>query len=287
MTDTSNPLSKYFRKPAIYTSIPTQGEFYPAGSLTFDNEKELAVYPMTARDEMIMNTPDALLNGQATVDVIKSCIPGIKDPWQVPIIDLDTLIIGIRIATYGEMMDLNITVPKVNKDMTYQVDLRTLADQIDKKRFKSEIHIDSDLSFKVKPMNYKQITNMQLRTYEQQRLVTQVAESKMSPQEKQEQFAEVFKNMTSITLSNMKDAIMEVLADGKSITDRNYINEFVDNMDGNVARKIRAHIDSQNQIGRIQEINIQTPEDMVKDGAPEKFTAPLSLDNSNFFASKS
>ena len=30
-------------------------------------------------DEITFKTPDALLNGQATVDVIQSCIPNIKD----------------------------------------------------------------------------------------------------------------------------------------------------------------------------------------------------------------
>ena len=33
---------------------------------------------MTAKDEMMFKTPDALLNGQATVDVIQSCIPAIN-----------------------------------------------------------------------------------------------------------------------------------------------------------------------------------------------------------------
>jgi hypothetical protein len=35
---------------------------------------------MTAKDELMFKTPDALLNGQSTVEVVKSCIPAIQDP---------------------------------------------------------------------------------------------------------------------------------------------------------------------------------------------------------------
>ena len=75
MVTSNNPLSKYFRQPAIYTTLPSEGEWYPEGSLKFDNldAKELAIFPMTAKDEMTMNTPDSLMNGQSVVNVIKSC----------------------------------------------------------------------------------------------------------------------------------------------------------------------------------------------------------------------
>ena len=75
----SNPLSKYFRQSKLYISLPSQGKHYPAGAIDFPESGEVEVYSMTAKDELLFKTPDALLNGQATVDVIQSCIPAIKD----------------------------------------------------------------------------------------------------------------------------------------------------------------------------------------------------------------
>ena len=98
----SNPLQKYFRQPKLYISLPSKGAFYPIGALEMPENKEVPVYAMTAKDELVFKTPDALLNGQATVEVIKSCIPAIKDPWNIPSIDLDTILVAIRMATYGE-----------------------------------------------------------------------------------------------------------------------------------------------------------------------------------------
>lgn len=75
----TNPLQKYFRQPKIYLSLPSNGKYYPAGSLEISETGEYPVFPMTARDEIMIKTPDALLNGEATVAVIKSCIPLLKN----------------------------------------------------------------------------------------------------------------------------------------------------------------------------------------------------------------
>ena len=70
---------------------------------------------------MAFKTPDAMIIGQATVDVIMSCCPNILDPWKLSNYDLDTVLLGIRIATYGETMDINATVPKVNEQISHTV----------------------------------------------------------------------------------------------------------------------------------------------------------------------
>ena len=282
-----NPLSKYFRKPSVYISLPTGGDWYAPGGIAFDNGQELGVMPMTAKDEMMMNTPDALINSQSTIDIIKSCVPGIKDPWSMPTLDLDTVLIGIRIASYGENMDINIQVPEVNKQMAYTVDLRQLMDQIDRTKFNPFVQIDNQLTIKVKPMTYRQLTNLQLKTYEQQRLVTQVSDAKLSSAERQKTFNDIFTSMTNITLDNMKEAIVEINAEGETIVDRSYINEFVDNMQSDMANKIKEHMDKQVGLGKIKPITVSVPEEMVKEGAPKTVTSPISLDNSNFFVRRS
>lgn len=287
MTNPNNPLQKYFRKPSIYATLPSKGKFYPMGALDMPETGELEVYPMTAKDEMTMNTPDALMSGQTTVDVIKSCVPAIKDPWQIPVIDLDSIMVAIRTATYGEIMEINVTVPVVNKQMTYQVDLRTVVDGIDKQEFDPYVSINADLKLTVKPGTYRQLTNLQLKTYEQQRLVMQLNDAKLTPQQRQAELHTVFNNISNLTLDNMKDTIVEVMADGQSITDKGHINEFVDNMDSATAKMITDHLSKYNGLGKIKNIKVLTPKDMVEQGAPQSFEVPLTLDSASFFVSRS
>ena len=117
MSTSVNPLLKHFRQPQLYLRLPSQGKFYPAGSIDMPATKELPIYSMTALDEIIWKNPDALLNGQATVDVIHSCVPNIKNAWMIPNIDMDAILIGIRRATYGNFMDLLLYARTVKEKM--------------------------------------------------------------------------------------------------------------------------------------------------------------------------
>ena len=77
-TAPANPLKKYYRQPKQYIKLPSGYKYYPADSIEVSESGEIAVYPMTAKDELLFKTPDALLNGEATVSVIQSCVPAIK-----------------------------------------------------------------------------------------------------------------------------------------------------------------------------------------------------------------
>ena len=89
-----NPLSQYFRQPAIHIRLPSGGQFYPVGSINMPPNGELPVLPMTAVDEITYRTPDALFNGSAVISVIQSCVPAIRNAWVMPSTDIDAVQIG-------------------------------------------------------------------------------------------------------------------------------------------------------------------------------------------------
>ena len=126
----NNPLSKYYRQPQIYISLPSKGRYYPPDVFTPTETGEIPVLPMTAKDEMAFKTPDAMMNGQATVDVIKSCVPNFKDPWKMTNYDTDTVLLAIRIATYGETMDITYTAPVSNESKTTTLNIPSLLESL-------------------------------------------------------------------------------------------------------------------------------------------------------------
>ena len=95
MTQNPNPLQAWFRRAAIYMRLPSQGQYWPEGSLDMPTNGEFPVLPMTALDEITYRTPDALFNGQAVVDVVQSCLPNIRDAWLMPSTDLISVLISI------------------------------------------------------------------------------------------------------------------------------------------------------------------------------------------------
>ena len=104
----NNPLKQYFRQPAIYIKLPSQGKYYSPDALNPSITGEYPVYPMTAIDEITYRTPDAMFNGQATVNVIQSCVPDIKNAWQTPAMDMDT---GMDMGM-GMDMDMGMVTPQ-------------------------------------------------------------------------------------------------------------------------------------------------------------------------------
>mgnify|MGYP003316542999 CR=1 FL=1 len=125
----SNPLQKHFRQPKIYIKLPSGGLYYPEDSVTIPESGELPVMAMTAKDELALKTPDALLSGQATVDLIHSCMPNIKNAWVMPSLDIDACLIAIRIASNGEHMTISATAPNTKEPVDYTIDLRQVLDR--------------------------------------------------------------------------------------------------------------------------------------------------------------
>ena len=164
-----NPLSQWFRQPKIFVKLPSQGEYYPAGALDKSTTGEYPVYAMTAKDELMFKTPDALLSGQSTVEVIKSCIPAIQDPWSMPSLDIDAGLIAIRIATYGENMGVEANCPHCEHLNEYDIDLVKWLDTINAWQFKPEVDI-APLTIHVRPYTYKELSQTSLKTLEHQRI---------------------------------------------------------------------------------------------------------------------
>lgn len=284
---TPNPLSAYFRQPQIYVKLPSGGKYWPQGALAMGDSEELAVYAMTARDEMMMNTPDALLNGEATVSVIHSCIPQIKNAWEMPMIDVDTILIAIRIASYGESMDIATVIPKVNKSYELKVDLRLLMDQVVKGDFQEWMELSNGLHVKLNPLNYRQQTNIALKAFEEQSLMRSVEDATLSSSQKRKKYTSIISNLANLNFENILSAIKCVKTPEGEVEDAEYIRQFVTNIDYKLGDEIKKHVEKYAKLGAVPPVTVQTPEEHIKEGAPASYTVPISLDNSNFFVSKS
>ena len=285
MPKKSNPLAGFMRQPKIYISLPSGGNYWPSGSLAMPENGELAVYSMTAKDELTFKTPDALLNGQAVVDVIQSCIPSIKDAWKTPNIDLDMILVAIRIATYGETMEISHTVPNTTEDVTHQIDLRMLLDQLlQNTNWEEAVELDENLVCFVRPLTYKHVTMTSIKTFETQRLMQAVNNDELTDEQKLEIFNKSFSAMTDITIDLVADSIQTIQTPETLVKDRAFIKDFLQNADKSVYQKIQEHIAKMKKRNGIQPLVINSTPEQIKEGAPETYELPISIDNADFFA---
>lgn len=278
-----NPLQKYFRQPKIYVTLPSRGRYWNANDIDMTESGELPVFAMTAKDELGFKTPDSLLNGQSTVDVIQSCMPNIKNAWNMPSIDLDAVLVAIRIASYGEKMDINTTVPGIDEERTFQLDLRQILDQFQNVDFENVLEI-GELIVHLKPLTYREFTNNALQTFEEQRVFSVINNDKITEQEKLEKFNKSFKNLTQLNINMVSESISAIEIEGETVAQRSYIQEFLQNADSSFYNAIIDHIEKEKTKFNIKPLDVTTdPEDQEK-GAPATYQVPVIFDQSNFFA---
>ena len=283
MVENSNPLNKYFRQPAIYVSLPTGGD-YPPHVVTPSKTGEFAIMPMTAKDEIRFKTPDALMNGEGVVDVIHSCVPDIKDAWQIKSYDLDTILIAIRIATYGETMDINFSVPVVNEQISHTLNLPAILDSIKSVQIKNECTLKDGLKIQVRPLTYKDITNTSLTTFQQQKLYSSVQDSKMTDKEKTKKFDEAFKALTELSMGLLLRNIEKITTpDGAEVTDPAQIKEFIDNANAGTITELQDKLNELRIQGSTKPAKLKATEEQIKKGAPATYEVPVTFDTANFF----
>jgi|TARA_B110000240_G_scaffold196887_1_gene250341 hypothetical protein len=280
----ANPLKKYFRQPKLYITLPSKGSWYPSGSIEMSENNELPVFPMTAKDELTLKTPDALLNGAATVEIIQSCIPNIKDAWLMPSIDVDACLIAIRIASYGEQMDLTITPPGTNEEKVFGLDLRQLLETMGQFNFVEDVPMKSkDFQVKVRPVTYKEFTAASLSTFEEQRMFTIVNDAEMQQEEKLEKFGQTFTKLRDLTVGIITDSIVSITVEDNVVTDRSHITDFISNSDKEVFKDITDHIEVQKENFAVKPMTVNSDPEQIANGAPETYEVPIVFDQASFF----
>ena len=283
MTENTNPLNKYFRQASIYVALPS-GTDYPLDVVTPSKTGEIGIMPMTAKDEIRFKTPDALMNGQGVVDVIESCVPDIKDAWQIKSYDLDTILVAIRIATYGETMEINFNVPGANESVAHTVNLPAILDEIQKTTVDTAFTLKDGLKITVRPLTYRDMTSTSLQTFQQQKMYTAIQDSELPDEDKATRFNDAFAKLTelnsSILLKNMASITM---TDGTVITDAAHIKEFVDNANATIIKEIETKLMDLRTQGAVKPLKLKASEEQIKKGAPASYEVPVTFDTSNFF----
>ena len=283
MTENTNPLNKYFRQPAIYVSLPS-GNNYPPHVMTPSQTGELGIMPMTAKDEIRFKTPDALMNGQGVVDVIQSCVPDIKDAWQIKSHDLDTILVAIRVATYGETMEINFNVPGANETVAHTINLPAILDELQKTKVDSNITLSDGLKVTVRPLTHKDMTSTSLQTFQQQKMYSTIQDSQLADEEKAKRFNDAFKALTDLNANILlKNIEMITMQDGTEITDPAHIKEFVENANATLIKEVENKLMELRGQGAVKPLKMKATEEQIKKGAPVTYEVPDTFDTSNFF----
>lgn len=272
----ANPLKQYFRRPEIYLKLPSGGKFYPADSIDLPDNQELPVYPMTAIDEITSKTPDALFNGTAVVDIIKSCIPNIKNPWDIPIIDLDPILVAIRAASNGTTLDIESQCPSCNEEASYGINLIGLLSSLTAGNYNEVVKVN-ELTFKFTPFSYKKINNINMAQFEIEQAIRRL-DSITDDDARQAESGAVLKRLNNLSMELISESIESITTPTAIVTEKEYILDFLQNCDRKSFEQLRT------TAVQLRESSQLKPLDVKCIHCQHEYKQKLTLNVSDFFA---
>lgn len=279
-------LSKYTRQPKIYIGLPSKGKFYKNNPFEKTSTGELPVFSMTAKDEMILKTPDALMNGESVAMVIKSCVPLIVDVSEIPVIDLDYILVATRIATYGEKMKISVPVEgkglEEPEDLEVEIDLRTVLDELNGHEWENEF-VYGDLKFQSKPLTLHDQNIQEINQFETSRLINAVRNTELPEEERNKIVKESFHRITDSNLNLVHKQIVAIETPEGVESNPTAIKAFFDNADKKMFSAVFDYLTEQRDKFAVKPRKISVPQQLVEQGAPEEISTPLIFNQSNFF----
>lgn len=275
--NSANPLMKHFRQPAIYLKLPSNGAYWPDGTIDMPLTGELPVYPMTTRDEITLRTPDALLNGQGVVEVIHSCIPNIKNAWQMPSVDVDAALVAIRIASYGSDMEVNSTCPHCSESNAHTIDLSHIMPRYKMPGYDSPLVVD-DLSIKLKPSAYFSVNRNSQIMFEEQRVLQVVSDENTDEAIKTAKFNEHMAKLIDLNIDSLTASTQYIeTPDGLKVTDSNFIRDFYANAATATVKAVRERLDSYATEAELPKVQVQC------DSCEQVYEMAIEFNYSTFF----
>lgn len=281
MSNTQNPLAGFYRAPKLYTRLPTQGKFYDDTVIEWPTSGELPVFPMTAKDEMIMKNPDALLNGEAVAQVIASCVPAVKKPRDLISNDVDTLLIAIQGATAGDEIEIRETCPNCKEEVNSVASIEAALESMTV--LKESYHFDTKdgLSIEIRPYTYESTVKAGIANFQS----TRSLQSLQNIEDEMEQiraFNDSFIQIAALNFDLMVDSVGSIRgtgADGEEfiVTDRKQIREFLENCESSIGKTIEKSIKEVNELGVVKTIQLEC------EACGNVFEKEIGFDPVNFF----
>jgi hypothetical protein len=293
-----NPLTSFFRKQKLALQLPSKGHWYSSDDITFNNDNSLPVFAMTAELDMQFRAGDFTLTGKTTYDMIKGCIPAIHHPENILNIDIDAILLAIRLASYGDEFSATVSVPNTTLTRTINFSISKLLSELNNRKeiWDDQITIEDEhgtiLQLELYPIPLKNIFLTSKTIYTQKRVLSKNVDVNDNIAD-ENIFNNSMKTLTesaikllcsSIKSITAKDNTGKILANviANSPEEIDKIAYIIRSMDIEFFNAMRDHLEVQRKkYTFITPIQTSTKKE-INAGAPKEWSSDIIIVGSNF-----
>lgn len=252
-----NPLAGYFRMPGLTVPLPTGGRYLPAGTIEMDATGRVEVFPMGSADELLLKSPDALMSGLAVERLLMSCVPSIKAPQMISAPDLDVLLIAIRVATYGNLMPVDVECPSCSEEMSFDCDLSAVLGTMVDVPETIELRLSKDVIVVMKPHSMASQTKLLLAAYDEQRRAQNIDEDSLTDEQRKHLYEVTIDRFAGFQAQSLTNGIVKIVVPNNEVAERKFIEEFVRKTTKQWQNKIQNKLEEINTMGVNRDIEVK------------------------------
>ena len=252
-------LQDFYRSPKLYVELPSGGNFYDEGVIDWPENNELPVLAMTPRDDLIVRNPDALLNGDAVLRLIKSCVPNVLKPEDIIAPDMELLLVAIRAASEKERkVTVNRDCPECGHENSFDLDLSVAVQDFESIADLSEFTLSNGLIIGVKPANYLYSIQTAKAMLEQANALNKISNDDFDNETQRiQRIGTAFEQLAQYNYSVLLNSIRYIKIPDSDVVvdDTDEILNFMDNAESKIGKEIDTAVSSINNggINKIQQ----------------------------------
>lgn len=274
----SNPLQSYYRIPGYHLQLPSRNLYYDNLETSVNNEVE--IYPFTTKDELYLTNPDSLLNGSALENVVRSCVPAIKDkPGKVLMMDIDAILLAAKFSTYGDDLNLESTCPKCGEPIKFSISISDLLSGITFIPEKTYLKIESGITFYLKPLDLESATRIQISEFNEASAIKSILDEEIPLEHRTLLLKPSINNMVDTAIDVICYGIEKIVIDKDNIEvhDRRQIKEFISNIPAKLTEAIKKKQEEFNNYGVPRKTHIEC------NSCKHHWDNQITLDPASFF----
>lgn len=273
-------LAKYYkRQPSISITLPSNYIFYQNGEVEKNQDGLINVFPMTARDELILKSPDALINGIALEQVISNCVPEIKNVYSIVNCDFETIMIALRLSTYGEKMELEFVCPKCTEENTFDADCNKLlsaSSSIGQEPF-TEL-FDGEVKVYVKPYTIDAGLTLGKIQLEQNKKIQMIANAEdITEAQKLSMLREVYDVLNRVSIELAARHVVRIETPDGQENEYNALHDFIQSLPKKEYDKIDGLLKRLNEVGPPKDVHMHCKK------CSHEWDTKVNFDPSRFF----
>lgn len=280
----SNPLLQYIQQAEVFTRLPTEGILYAPDVIDISPEEEIGICGRSAKDEMLFNNPDALMNGKAVSSVIANCVQAVKKPEELFIPDVEALLMAIKAASGEKEYDMEITCPSCEKKGSFTRNIPHLLETATLLHEAPFVMI-GELKVYLQPSTWKFHNFIGNETFKIKKTLQIIdTHNDISDEKAKEIMSNCFDKMTDLHYEIMVTNIVKVvipseLGEPVSVIDKESIREWVNKLSTSDIKVILDKMEELNNMGvsKTQEVQCKYCEHVWE-------VTDLVFDPSHFFA---